>query len=171
MKESLTINNKLYQPIDYYLNKIDFSYLYNNTISTIEWHGDMQFDNIIKTPQGFKFIDWRDNFGDSVDYGDAYYDLAKLYGGIHMNYSYMKDESNYSYSQKDNIVNFKFKSDDDKEILIRGFKNMVSNHNFSFKKIQILTSLIYLNMAPLHEKGLDHLLFSNAITFLDELDD
>ena len=28
----------------------------------------------------FFYIDWRDSFGDSIDSGDVYYDLSKMYG-------------------------------------------------------------------------------------------
>lgn len=169
MKGKLNINGKVYKPISDYLNNINFEELSSNTLPTIRWHGDMQFDNIINTNQGFKFIDWRDNFGGSIDFGDAYYDLAKLYGGIHMNYSYMKDESNYTYQQNQNIINFSFKEDQEKEILLTKFEEMVNLHGYSFTKIKTLTSLIYLNMSPLHEKNLDHLLFANSIVFLDSL--
>ena len=169
MRGELNINKKTYRPITNYLDNIDFKELYSNTLPTTRWHGDMQFDNIINTNEGFKFIDWRDTFGGSIDLGDAYYDLAKLYGGIHMNYSYMKDESNYTYTQNKNVINFSFKEDKEKPILLTKFEEMVNLHGYSFTKIKTLTSLIYLNMSPLHEKNLDHLLFSNAITFLDSL--
>ena len=132
----------------------------------------MQFDNIIKTADSFKFIDWRDTFGDSIEYGDAYYDLAKLYGGICMNYSYMKDEKNYSYILDGNHIEFSFRADKvENKILQQKFYDMVKKNGYSYNKIKTLTALIYLNMAPLHENGLDHLLFANAITLLSCLND
>ena len=172
MQGELVINSQPYKPVSYYLEQIDKDLLCNTNISTIKWHGDMQFDNIIKTADSFKFIDWRDTFGDSIDYGDAYYDLAKLYGGICMNYSYMKDEKNYSYTRDDNRIEYSFKIDDiDNKILYQRFYEMTQKYGYSFDKIKTLTALIYLNMAPLHENGLDHLLFTNAILLLSRLYD
>tara|TARA_R110000824_G_scaffold118242_1_gene270483 strand:+ start:6704 stop:8647 length:1944 start_codon:yes stop_codon:yes gene_type:complete len=172
MQGELVINSQKYKSINYYLDQIDVDLLCNTTIPTIKWHGDMQFDNIIKTAENFKFIDWRDTFGDSIDYGDAYYDLAKLYGGICMNYSYMKDEKNYSYIIESNCIEFSFRTDKvESKLLHQKFKRMVKDNGYSYNKIKTLTALIYLNMAPLHEKRLDHLLFANAITLLDKLND
>ena len=173
MQKELVINGKQYKTISYYLEQLDRELLCNNNIATIKWHGDMQFDNIVKSQTGnFKFIDWRDTFGDSIEYGDAYYDLAKLYGGICMNYSYMKDEKNYSYTLDGNNIEFSFRTDKTEDkILQQFFYDMVKKNGYSYDKIKTITALIYLNMAPLHENGLDHLLFANAITLLSCLND
>ena len=56
-------------------------------------HGDLQFDNILLTEEAtepFLLLDWRQEFGGYVEFGDLYYDLAKLYGGIILNYDYIK---------------------------------------------------------------------------------
>ncbi|MGZ5280612.1 MAG: NTP transferase domain-containing protein, partial [Pseudobdellovibrionaceae bacterium] len=54
-------------------------------------HGDLQFDNIIfdEEKKSFKLLDWRQEFAGHVEFGDLYYDLAKLYGGIILNYDYI----------------------------------------------------------------------------------
>ena len=44
----------------------------------MRFHGDLHFENIIKTKSSYKLIDWRDSFSKSINYGDLYYDLAKL---------------------------------------------------------------------------------------------
>mgnify|MGYP003674394500 CR=1 FL=1 len=169
MECALTINGKEYKPLDYYLDQIDEKD-FSSSLPTIKWHGDMQFDNIIKTSEGFKFIDWRDTFGDSIDHGDAYYDLSKLYGGICMNYSYMKDEKNYTYTRNFNRIEYSFKGRGN-QLLHQRFYDMTQKHGYSYDKIKIITALIYLNMSPLHEKGLDHLLFAHAITVLSDIYD
>ena len=46
------------------------------------------------------------------------------------------------------------------------FKNWAEENSFDFSKIQKITSLIFLNMSPLHDKGFDDLLFFHAITQL-----
>jgi len=166
-----TINNKKYKPLNNYLDKIKWSELCSQTITTKLFHGDMQFDNIIKTTEGYRFIDWRDTFGDQIEYADSYYDLAKLYGGICMNYSLMKEENNYQFIKIGQKVQYSFKGDDDRDVLHKEFIKVCDKYGFDFEKIRKLTVLIYLNMAPLHDKKLDDLLFFHAITLLEQLYD
>jgi len=165
-----TINDTKYKSVQYYLDKIEWEILYDSCIPTKIFHGDLQFDNVIKTKEDFKFIDWRDDFGGSKDFGDAYYDLAKLYGGICMNYSFMKDEQNYTYIKDNFNIKYTYQNSNNKT-LRKEFYKMVQKYGFDFKKIKLLTALIYLNMSPLHEKNFDHLLFSHAIVTLGKLYD
>jgi choline kinase/mannose-6-phosphate isomerase-like protein (cupin superfamily)/thiamine kinase-like enzyme len=168
-KNGHIINGKKCDSIFKYLEKINWDELCTSTISTKIFHGDLQFDNIIKTDDGYKFIDWRDNFGDSIDYADSYYDLAKLYGGICMNYSFMKDEINYEFIKSNGRVQYEFKVDNNVDYLKRSFYKLCKTYKFDLIKIQKLTALIYLNMAPLHDNGFDDLLFFHATKILDEI--
>ena len=43
---------------------------------------------------------------------------------------------------------------------ISDFKKFVKENNFNYKKIKILTSLIWINMSPLHEYPLSNFLFN-----------
>ena len=56
----------------------------------VSYTRDLQFDNIIQRQKKFKLIDWRHSFDSSIECGDLYYDLAKLYGGIIVNYDQIK---------------------------------------------------------------------------------
>lgn len=170
-QEKHIINNKDYKPISHYIKKIDWNMLCQKSIPTKIFHGDMQFDNIIKTDKDYKFIDWRDQFGGQSEYADSYYDLAKLYGGICMNYSYMKEEENYQFIKINNKIQYNFKKDKDVEHLKKYFEGMCVVNGFDFEKIKKLTAIIYLNMAPLHDKKFDDLLFFHAITLLGEIYD
>ena len=43
------------------------------------FHGDLQYDNVlVKKDKSFVLIDWRHEFGKCLEFGDIYYDLAKL---------------------------------------------------------------------------------------------
>ena len=44
----------------------------------INFHGDLQPENIILNNEKIKFIDWRDNFGGNIKFGDIYYEFSKL---------------------------------------------------------------------------------------------
>ena len=46
----------------------------------LDWKSD-----IIKTNNGYKLLDWRQNFGGELYNGDKYYDLAKLRHNIIFN--------------------------------------------------------------------------------------
>lgn len=134
-------------------------------------HGDLQFDNIIYdgfTSQ-FKLLDWRQDFSGHVSYGDIYYDLAKLNGGIGINYDYIKNNMlSYAESDEDIIFDFgvRYQAQNYKSIL----NNFILQKKLSIKKVKILTALIYINMAPLHHFPFDKLLFSFGQKLLsDEL--
>lgn len=128
----------------------------------VTFHGDLQFDNIIFNGE-FKLLDWRESFHGSL-YGDVYYDLAKLYGGIRMPYAKIK-KGLFTFTETDN-VEYSLERLEDEQTLIDQFTEWVSNNGYCMKKIQLLTSLIYLNMAPLHEYPFDKLLFYHAKTLL-----
>ena len=83
------INGEKTERIEKLLNRVKWKDLYDGIPCRI--HGDLQFDNILITnDKQFKLIDYRDNFGGKIEYGDKYYDLAKLYGGMILNYSLIK---------------------------------------------------------------------------------
>ena len=117
----------------------------------------------------FLLIDWRDNFGESKDFGDVYYDLAKLYGGITMNYSLVKDVKNYSFNKDKNYVTYSYKSDNNLEIFKTYYEKWIINNGYDLNKIKKITAIIYLNMSPLHCDGLDDLLFFHSLKMLNEI--
>ena len=69
------------------MNRIDWKNLSDGK-QVFSWR--LQFDNIIFNFKGFKLIDWRQDFG-NIYVGDLYYDLAKLYGGLLINYKLIKE--------------------------------------------------------------------------------
>ena len=55
------------------------------------FHGDLQFDNILLKEDGdFLILDWRQDFSGIIDFGDQYFDLAKLNGGMKVSYKLIK---------------------------------------------------------------------------------
>ena len=102
-EKKFTVNGKECVSIKKILRKINWDEFYD-CIPTKIFHGDLQFDNIIKTDSDFKLIDWRSDFGGNTTYGDVYYDLAKLYGGVLISYKNMKDDSNIEYHMNSNTI-------------------------------------------------------------------
>ena len=153
------INNVDVYPMQHYLDRINWDEI-TQTVPTKLFHGDLQFDNIIYTGTDFKLIDWREDFGGNTVSGDLYYDLAKLNGGMDLNYSIMKDSANYSVDINTTTVQLDYTVDPIlKSISINEFSSMVERNNLSLRKIKLLTGIIYLNMVPLHINNFDTFLF------------
>ena len=114
-------------------------------------------------------IDWRQDFVGQVKYGDLYYDLAKLYAGILMNFNHVINED-YVYNQNGNSVHFSMKKWKQRKIYQKKFNEFITNYGLDLKKIHILAGLTYLNMAPLHPEPINKLLITfGTQTILDGL--
>ena len=125
------------------------------------FHGDLQFDNIILKDNGeFLLIDWRQDFSGNLEYGDKYYDLAKLNGGIIVSYRVIK-QGKFSFSE-DMKGNVEISNEKPKELTIsqKIFHKYIKEKKFDKTKIDLLTSLIYLNMSPMHNKPFDHFIYN-----------
>ena len=164
------VNNKTITPIDKLLNKINWENIINGIPSFI--HGDLQFDNIIfDNKNSFKLIDWRHSFDNSIVIGDLYYDLSKLYGGLLVDYSEIKN-NNFNYNEKKGVISLDLTYNKNYGKIIKIYENYITNKKYDLKKIKIMTGIIYLNMAPLHEYPFDKFLFAFGINILNkELDD
>ena len=140
------------------LDKLNFDMLCDTTPSI--FHGDFILDNILKTGDNeYKLIDWRQDFAGRIDVGDKYYDLAKLRHNIFVNHEnilnnlfkvHYEDNNNVIVDIKCNYIHINQLNDFDQFVLSNGL---------NLKKIKILTALIWINMAPLHDKPFNEFLF------------
>ncbi|MFH1762474.1 MAG: NTP transferase domain-containing protein [bacterium] len=131
-------------------------------------HGDLQFDNIIYTDQEkFLLLDWRQDFGGHVEFGDLYYDLAKLYGGIVLNYDYIKKKL-ISYSEDASGVSFDFAQRFSAGEYLETLMHFIRQKGWDTQKVRILVPLIYLNMACLHHYPFDKMLYALGRLLLAE---
>tara|TARA_R100001129_G_scaffold131762_1_gene93396 strand:+ start:190 stop:2115 length:1926 start_codon:yes stop_codon:yes gene_type:complete len=155
------VNGKYCGTIYECLNRIDWDRL--SHIPTSLFHGDLQFDNIIYNKnKGFTMIDWRDDFGGSADYGDVYYDLAKLYGGTLINYREMRSNLNAKVSISDNNISLTLNDNSNNLVELRNsawLDSWIESSGFDLNTVKILTALIFLNMSPLHESPFSEYLF------------
>lgn len=159
--EPCRVNGHAVESIDTYLSKIDFHSLATN----YQWkfiHGDLHFDNTIYDSAQDKFtaIDWRTDFSGEL-YGDLYYDLAKMLGGIWLNYRDIKNES-YTYKEEDNYVSISVPCVENAEVYENILHDWVQTNRLDWQKVQQLVPIIYLNMAPLHEAPFDKFLIALA---------
>ncbi len=118
------------------------------------FHGDFHFENIIINKNNdYKFIDWRQSFGNIIEYGDLYYDLAKLYHGIIVDHGAIRNNMfKINLSKSKRIVNYEIyrkHSSYENEIT---FMKFLKKYKFNIHKVKTLTALIFLNIATLHHQ-------------------
>jgi mannose-6-phosphate isomerase-like protein (cupin superfamily) len=139
--------------------------------STEVFHGDLQFDNVIYTEdRDFCLLDWRQDFA-GQNIGDVYYDLSKMYGGILMSYKLMKDSSNFSCYVDEEMVTYDYKTESKLDEFKLVYEKWIVDNEYDLDKVKTITSLIFLNMSPLHEKEFGDLLFFKSKQMLQELND
>lgn len=132
-------------------------------------HGDLQFDNILydAVTRSFTLLDWRQDFGGYVQFGDLYYDLAKLYGGIILNYDYIKLNL-ISYEENEHGIFFDFAQRFQTVGYLRVLNEYVLAKGYDPARVRLLAALIYLNMSPLHHYPFDKMLYSLGRELLHE---
>jgi len=119
------------------------------------FHGDFILDNVIETKDGFCLIDWRQDFAGDLVVGDVYYDLAKLNHNLTVNHDLVG--KGYFNSDPDNCyILTNSKLNECREILHK----FILDNGLDLEKVKMLTSIIWINMAPLHEYPLSKFLYN-----------
>lgn len=138
------------------LSRIDWDDLCNS--NPVLFHGDFILDNIIKTSGGFKLLDWRQDFGGSLNCGDIYYDLAKLNHNLNVNHKIIENNQFEISEKNDRIVcsiHLHSLLNECKDVLYK----FIETEGLNLKKVKILTAIIWLNMAPLHHYPFNRFLY------------
>jgi len=129
------------------------------------WHGDPVPDNVIVTDNGFCLIDWREDFG-GLPYGDVYYDLAKIYHRLIVAGDVIREGR---YSIKENPIEYTLLFNDK----LMEFKNImekfINERGYDVWKVRVLSALICLNSAPLHEEPYNRFLYYFGKKYLYEV--
>ena len=157
--EPNTINGVSVRPMDEYLKMIDWDWLCSDTLWAFI-HGDFQFENIIYNPDTdvFTCIDWRTDFGGD-SYGDLYYDLGKMLGGILLDYQAVKADK-LEYHEHNEVATLNECSIPNADQYVNRLMDFCKLSGFNWDKISLLVPIIYLNMSPLHEAPFDKYLFA-----------
>ena len=145
------INGVEVKPIEELLDKIDWNSFQSKSIP-VPFHGDLQPENIVynETTNDFTLIDWRQSFGDSIDAGDVYYDLSKLYHAILINgQTILKDM--FNYSRVGNSVTLDFYVKSNLVSFMNIFKRFCKKNNYSWSNVKLLGILHYLNICTLYD--------------------
>lgn len=150
------INGENVPPVRELIDKIPFSELCSGKPTV--FHGDFILENLLETKSGFAMLDWRQDFGGTTAYGDFHYDLAKLNHNLTLDHNAIYHNL---YSSTDGESGRRVEimipsiGVDCREVL----KQFCAEHAIDWRKIYVLTSLVWLNMSPLHERPLDMFLF------------
>lgn len=143
--------------IESIFENIDWDWLSNGM--PFNFHGDLHFENILKTADSFRLLDWRQDFEDNIFAGDIYYDFAKLLHGMIIAHDIVKKEL-YTFNYIDsNSVYFDVCVKNINILAQEIFFKYLKNNGYDIKKVKILTALIFLNIAPLHHEPYNHLLY------------
>jgi hypothetical protein len=161
------INGKEMVELSTMLNSVDWNWLANGLPG--RFHGDFHFENILwnAREQRFTFLDWRQDFGGDLGTGDIYYDLAKLLHGLIVGHE-MVAKGLFQIDWYSNRINHEFSR---QEILVnceKHFSAWLEIHGYDKKKVYLLTSLIYLNIAALHHHPYNLFLYSLGKSMLRE---
>ncbi|MGZ3688042.1 MAG: NTP transferase domain-containing protein [Bdellovibrionota bacterium] len=132
-------------------------------------HGDLQFDNILCGPSRsfFKLIDWRQDFSGSLEIGDLYYDFAKLLTGIRVNIDGLK-EGRFTFSEKPGAIRFEIPSVEPKAIYTEILEKSATAMGLEFARVRLMSSLILLNMSPLHREPFNKMFYHYGRQLLAE---
>jgi len=146
-----TVNGVLVEPISKMISKINWSGLCDKAIPS-KFHGDMQPENIIidKNNQ-FYYIDWRESFGKSIEVGDAYYDLGKVYHALLISNTLILS-GNYDVTINDDhsFAEVEFCIKNNLSNLISYLEDYCDKENYIFKHVRLIGVLNYLNIACLY---------------------
>lgn len=124
------------------------------------FHGDLQFDNVLYDEKSDKFtlLDWRQDFAGESEFGDQYYDLGKLLGGVRLNYDYIK-RNLFSYYESGSESWLDFAQRSQAPAYEKILFDFIESEKLDATRVKFLVPLIYLNMSPLHQPPFDRLLF------------
>lgn len=154
------INGKKVPSIKTILNNLDWDDLADGI--PVTFHGDLHTENILVTEPTeklpFALLDWRQDFGGEIGYGDIYYDLAKLLHGLIVSHELIHNNQ-YSFKRNMNEINYDFLRKNiniDCETIL---ENYINDKGYSFKKVRTLTALVFINIAAMHHFPYCNLLF------------
>ena len=135
------------------------------------FHGDFILDNILLNEKNeYCLIDWRQDFQGNLEYGDMYYDLAKLRHNLQFNHENIERKlfDIKHINQTTCIIDMKCNYFLMKQL--EQFDNYILNKGLNLKKIKLLNAIIWINMSPLHSYPLSNFLFNlGKLTLYNDL--
>jgi dTDP-glucose pyrophosphorylase len=130
----------------------------NNAIP-VTFHGDLQPENIIYNKNKFYLIDWRDQFFKNKVIGDIYYEFSKLHHALVLSNRVIRENAYFVKEDKKKTINYYFKKRKNLLNYKHELEDYIKKNDYSLKKVELFSALIYLNIAALHHYPYNKLLF------------
>ncbi|MBI3103855.1 hypothetical protein HYZ05_02860 [Candidatus Daviesbacteria bacterium] len=150
------INGDRVPSVSELLKQIDFAWLSDGIQALM--HGDLILENIIKTKEGYKLLDWRQDFGGNMEIGDMYYDLANLNKNFTLNHELVNKGHFFIEKKGKNMRCDILESHNLVECQLTLW-DFIQKEGLDLKKVKVLTSLKWLSMSPLHPTPVNFNLF------------
>lgn len=126
--------------------------------SQTAFHGDCVLENLIKTSDGYRIIDWRQDFAGLLEAGDCYYDLAKFYHNLIISHD-MVSRGLFEIREGEQGVYCHMVRPPTFTAVEEAFLSFCAKRGLDVKRIRRLAAIIWLNMAPLHHRPFDRFLY------------
>ena len=95
-------------------------------------------------------IDWRQKFGNSIQIGDVYYDLGKLYHAIMINgQTILKDM--FSYNRVGENITLDFYAKSNLISFMDIFEKFCEDEGYDWKQVELLGILQYFSICTLYD--------------------
>ena len=151
------------------LDKINWQNICDGT--PCRFHGDLHFENILinkeNKPQ-FTLLDWRQDFNGNLEFGDIYYDFAKINHGLIISHGLIEKDL-FTVDDNMGIINFDFNRTQNLIDCEDYFYTWLTEKGYDVHKVKVMTSLIFLNIACLHHYPYNKLLFYLGKSMLNKL--
>lgn len=145
----------------------------NETLELLPWdeilsiypcraHGDLHPENVVydRESDRFTFLDWRQDIaGSSLKMGDLYYELGKIKHGLMVDHELIS-EGKFKVIMDNDNYEISVQQSDKKKIWIEELEDFVKMNEFNSYKIEMITGLIFVNIAALHHSGYNDFLFT-----------
>ena len=143
------INEERVPKLSELLDMVDWDHISDGV--PVQFHGDFHFENILydKAEDRFTLLDWRQNFGNSLEVGDIYYDFAKLNHGLIICHELIAKDL-YSASWEGNELRFDFTRKQKLVDCEERFYTWLEEKGYDVPKVKLMTALIFLNICALH---------------------
>jgi choline kinase len=112
-------------------------------------HGDLVFENVIKTDNGFTLIDWREGFAPCKG-SDMLYDIAKMKHNLYFDHDVIKNKNFFVKKMPNNTYLFDSGTPWKNIDLIKQLDQWCINNSIEVETINLIVSLIQLSSSALH---------------------
>lgn len=124
----------------------------------VRLHGDLCFGNILYDTHHhlLKMIDPRGRFGRNKNFGDSYYDLAKLSHSVHGKYDFIVLDQFSLHREGEARFELKFRERPDHGEIARMFERKLADRSVDARRVRLIETTLFLSMLPLHSTRPDH---------------